>query len=74
MSNENQTQQNKIEDLLIEENALKHYREHLKRQLLAVPQIKESHEVKETIKERIETMLNRTTQLVSIKTKQILSF
>lgn len=74
MNNETQNQQNKVEDLLIEENALKNYKEHLKRQVLAVPHLKESQQTKDTIKERIETMIARTALLLSKKTQQILNY
>lgn len=73
MSNENELQQNKIEDLLIEELALKKYNQHLKRQILAVPLLNESQETKDTIKELIEVMINRTALLLSKKTQQILN-
>ena len=72
--NELEKQQNAIEDLLIEEKALTHYTEHLKRNILAVPQLKESQQTKDTIKERLETMLKRTQELKKQKTHQILNY
>lgn len=72
--NEQQQQQNKIEDLLIEEKALKHYAQHLKRNILGVPHLKESHETKGIIKDNLETMLKRTESLRQTKTHQILHY
>lgn len=72
--NEQQQQQNKMEDLLIEEKALKHYAEHLKRNILGVPYMKESQAGKDLIKESLEIMLKRTESLRQTKTQQILHY
>jgi len=71
MENEKEEQQNNVADLLITENALKRYTKFLDRQLLAIPHLSETHEVKELIKDRITTTKERTQKLISKTVKQI---
>lgn len=71
MANENEIQQNQIEDYLIIEKALRHYKKHLNNNFAAVAYISESHETKEIVRENIQAMQRRTDLLITKTVSQI---